>query len=388
MLGDGRRAAGELRPPRHAHGHGPRRIRIVGARAEVRPPGSELDGPRPVRPLHGPRLDAPLRPHPPRGRARHRARWGALPWRRRRRPRRRPRRAPASHKGVPAARLLLPGAPGVPLHRWRRDDDGAFGAGRGQQRGHGDGVEVVRADVQQARLRALQLRRLRDVRRWLHAGGPLLGGRVVGRPPQARQPLLDLGQQPNHHRGQHLLVHLRGHPHTVPRLRLERAARGRRERRRGLAPGHQRLQAREAAPNAHRRRFPHRLGGADEAGPLPRPRLAAWRGGGRGDEGDLRLAQREVPGTTGGARPLPRSARPPQRRQAEGLAGDVGALWQGVSERGGPAAAHHEGDSAGRMGRGMQGVPSGPEGLGHAAVFGEGAEHGRQGHPLVAGRLR
>ena len=55
-------------------------------------------------------------------------------------------------------------------------------------------------------------------------------GRFARRPPEARQPLLDLRQQPHHHRGQHRAGLQRGRGHALHRLRLERHARRRRQR--------------------------------------------------------------------------------------------------------------------------------------------------------------
>ena len=49
----------------------------------------------------------------------------------------------------------------------------------------------------------LRLQHLRRLRRRLHDGGHRVGSGVAGRPSGPRQPLLDLRQQPHHHRGQH-----------------------------------------------------------------------------------------------------------------------------------------------------------------------------------------
>ena len=49
----------------------------------------------------------------------------------------------------------------------------------------------------------VRLRRLRAGRRRLPDGGRLRRGGLAGRPPEARQPLLDLRQQPHHDRGPH-----------------------------------------------------------------------------------------------------------------------------------------------------------------------------------------
>ena len=57
----GRGRAGEVRPSRHAHGHGRRRHRAVDAIPQPRPAASRLARPRPLRALGRPRLDAALR---------------------------------------------------------------------------------------------------------------------------------------------------------------------------------------------------------------------------------------------------------------------------------------------------------------------------------------
>src|SRR5260221_13359001 len=65
---DGRGAAGEFRPPRNAHGHGPRGLRALATTPPLRPERPRLAGPRPVRAVDGPRFDAALLDAPP-GRA-------------------------------------------------------------------------------------------------------------------------------------------------------------------------------------------------------------------------------------------------------------------------------------------------------------------------------
>ena len=58
-----------------------------------------------------------------------------------------------------------------------------------------------------SRLRALRLRRLRDLRRRRHDGGRLARGGLDRRQPAARQPLLDLRQQPHLDRRRHPLTY-------------------------------------------------------------------------------------------------------------------------------------------------------------------------------------
>ena len=67
--GDRRGGGGEVRPSRHADGHGRRRDRALDALPQVRRRRPALAGPRPLRAVRRPRLDAALRaalPHRPR----------------------------------------------------------------------------------------------------------------------------------------------------------------------------------------------------------------------------------------------------------------------------------------------------------------------------------
>src|SRR5262249_6011998 len=85
----------------------------------------------------------------------------------------------------------LPGADGVELDgRLKQVQPGA-----GHQRRHGPGLALGGGHVQPARLRDVQLQRVRPVRRRLHHGGYLHRGRLPRRPLEAVQPVLDLRQQ-------------------------------------------------------------------------------------------------------------------------------------------------------------------------------------------------
>ena len=141
-------------------------------------------------------------------------------------------------KKLPPARQPLPRPPGVPLDQRRRDDDRPARPGAGQQRRHGHRRPVAGRPLQPARLRGPdRLQRLRPVRRRLHDGGHLGRGRLARRPPEALEPVLDLRQQPHHHRGQHRpgVQRRRGHP--LHRPRLERHPRRRRQRPGDAGPG-------------------------------------------------------------------------------------------------------------------------------------------------------
>ena len=123
-----------------------------------------------------------------------------------------------------------PGHPEYHLVSGVEADDRPAGAGHRHERGHGDGAEVARHALQPARLPDLRLPHLRVVRRRLPHGRRGRRGRVARRPSRPRQPLLDLRQQPHHDRRQHAHRLHRGRRRALPRLPVERAARGRRQR--------------------------------------------------------------------------------------------------------------------------------------------------------------
>ena len=84
--------------------------------------------------------------------------------------------------------------------------------------------------------RGLRLRRLRDRRRRLPDGGRLQRGRLAGRPPAPRQPLLDLRQQPHHDRRPDRDRLQRRRRRPLHGLRLERDPGRRRQRPRAARP--------------------------------------------------------------------------------------------------------------------------------------------------------
>ena len=226
---------------------------------------------------------------------------------------------------IKSFRQLDSRAPGHPEYRWtsgRRDDHRPARPGRRHLGRHGDRLASGRAPATGGR--ALRLRRLRDRRRRLPDGGRLQRSRLARRPPQARQPLLDLRQQPHHDRRQH---RARLRATTSPPASWATA---------GTSPGSatpttsscsprlRGVQGRGGAADADHRRQPHRLGLAAQAGHRRRPRRAARRGGGARDQARLRLARgRPVPRPRRGPRALRRrrsasaapSCAPPGRRK-------------------------------------------------------------------------
>ena len=133
---------------------------------------------------------------------------------------------------------------------------------------------------------------LRPRRRRRHDGGHQQRGRLVRRPPEARQAHRPLRRQPHHHRRLHRPRLHRGRLRALRRLRMARAEDRRRQRRRGHRRGHRRGQGRDRPAVADRRAHAHRLRLAEQAGHGGGARRAARRRRGQADQGGLRLAAR------------------------------------------------------------------------------------------------
>ena len=222
-LCDGRRPAGQLRPPRHADGPGPGRLQPLAALPALRPRRSR-SGPNRDRFVlsigHASMLLYSLL---------------HLTGRQGRQPEVRDARRAVGHarrhQALPPARQQVPRPSRVPLDVRRRDHHRPARARASPpasawpspasgwpQHFNRPGFELFDFDVYALAGDGCMME------------GISRRGRVAGRPPQARQPVLDLRQQPHHHRGPHRARLQRGRGHALPRLRLERHPRRRRQR--------------------------------------------------------------------------------------------------------------------------------------------------------------
>ena len=122
-----------------------------------------------------------------------------------------------------------PGHPEYHLVSGVETTTGPARPGHRHQRRHGHRAQVAWAPLQPAGLRDLRLQHLRGLRRRLPDGGRRLGGSLARRASRPRRPLLDLRQQPHHHRGQHTPRLHRGCRRPLSRLSLERPAGRRRQ---------------------------------------------------------------------------------------------------------------------------------------------------------------
>ena len=241
----------------------------------------------------------------------------------------------------------------VSLGVGRRDDDRPARPGHRHQRRHGDRAQVAGQPLQPAGLRAVRLQHLRGVRRRLPDGRRRLGGGVARRPPRARQPVLDLRQQPHHHRGQHQHRVHRGCRGALPRpigwnvLRVGDA--NDLERIEDALDG---LPQDQGPADADHPRQPHRLRLAAQAGHRRRPRRAAGRRRDPAHQARLRLAGGcEVPGARRRAASTspPASARAAPRR-ARRWDGALRRLPQAVSRSSPPRSTRCSGASCPRAG--------------------------------------
>ena len=171
--GDGRRPEGQLRPPRHADGARAARARAVHAHHEVRRERAGLAGPRPLRALGRPRVDAPvLHALPHAGSASSSTTSSSSASGARARP------------GTPR-RATPPGSRSPP-------------ARSGQGFANGVGMAIAERHLREhVRRRRLRPPRVRDLLRRRPRGGREPRGRVARRAPRARAPGLRLRRQPH-----------------------------------------------------------------------------------------------------------------------------------------------------------------------------------------------
>ena len=298
---DGRRPAGELRPPGDADGAGADRLPALHAGDEARPGAARLAGPRPLRALLRPRVDAPLLDALPR-RLRHHA---------------------GPDQEVPPDRLAGRGASRVRPRPGRGDDHRPARPGHLDRGRHGARRAHDGRPLQQGRPHAgRQPHVLHRVRR-RPRGGHRVGVVLARRPPRPRQADRLLRRQPHLDRGRHRAGVLRGRRQALRGLRLARPEPARGHRARQPRGRDHRGAGRHGPAVADHRPHAHRARLAEQAGHPRRARLAARRGGDPAHQGGLRLPEpRAVLRPRGGARPLPRVRRP-RPRAAGGLAGGV-----------------------------------------------------------------
>ena len=213
-----RRAEGEQRPPRHAHGRGRHGLRALDAPPALRPVGAALDRPGPLRPLGGPRVDAPLLAPAP-GRLR--------PLRRR-------------PQELPPGRLPHPRPPRVRPHSGRRGHERPARPGIRQRGGHGAGPGHALGPARAGEPRRGSLGLRHRLRRRPHGGSGRRGGQLR-RPQPAGPAHLPLRRQRDHHRRAHQPGLLgRGRHPPLRGAGLAGPERGRPRPRRDLE-GHRRL---------------------------------------------------------------------------------------------------------------------------------------------------
>ena len=153
------RQQGQVRPPRHADGHGRYRRGAVEPPPAPQPRRPALARPRPLRAVQRPWIDAALRAASPD----------------------RLRPAAGGAEELPPASLPHPRPSGMGHHAGRGDDDRAARPGHLQRRRHGAGRTPAGRRVQPARAYGRRSPHLRLRRRRLPDGGHLPRGLLAGR---------------------------------------------------------------------------------------------------------------------------------------------------------------------------------------------------------------
>ena len=300
------------------------------------------------------------------------------------RPPRRARGDARRHQELPSARQRLPRPPGIRPHRGRRDDHRAARPGLRDQRRHGDGGALAGASLQPAGRHGVRLRHLRGLRRRRHDGGRDQRSRLARRSSDARQPVLDLRQQPHHDRRPHGSRLQRRRRDALPRLWLERAAGRRRQRHAARRRGDRRLPPDRWRADPDHRREPYRLRRPAQAGYRRRPRRAARGRGSPTGQAQLRVAGRcQIPCSGRRARAFRCRHRSARRAASGRLDGTDGRIPPRPSRTRRGAGADRGRRSSRRLGRRSAGVSAGPQGPGEPRCVRQGAERDRAALPLA-----
>ena len=176
--GDGRRAAGQFRPPRRADGHGRDGRGAVGPAPQAQPAQPALARPRPLRAVQRPRVDAAVRAAAPE----------------------RLRAADGRAAQLPPAAQQDARPPRGGRDARRRDHHRPAGPGFRQRRGHGAGREAAGARIQPPRPRGGRPPHLRLHGRRLHDGRHQPRSRRAGRCLEAEQAGGAVRRQRHQHR--------------------------------------------------------------------------------------------------------------------------------------------------------------------------------------------
>ena len=282
--------------------------------------------------------------------------------------------------------------PGHPEYRWTsgvESTTGPLGTGAATSVGMAIAARWQAAYFNRPGFDAVRLRRLRPLRRRRPDGGRLRGGGVAGRPPAAGQPVLDLRQQPHHHRGQHRARLHRGRGHALHRLRLERHPRRRRQRPRDARARLRHLPAEHAPAHARSSSTATSATAPQKQGT---PRRTASRS----------ARTRSAPPSASTAGPRTRSSSSRTRCTATSQPGSASADAPPATRgwRCSSATAPSTRDCADQLYRmqhrqlpegwdaDLPDVPPRRQGHGHPRHLGQGAQRGREARPVAARRVR